>query len=179
VIAFYGRMSRQSYRFKRFLVAFWPERLKLRRLLDSSWLKDILSVRRRKAGESLPEGLLPTIGTGKLVYYRGSSQSRLHVADIFYDGDGLRGSSGLKPARRTLSRFRLKSEVFSSVDDLPCYAQLFGAVSFQLRKCRRKLARASSNEGGVNLQRCFRPGKCLPPSLAFKQQLGACYRERP
>lgn len=179
VIAFYGKMSHQSYRFKRFLVAFWPERLKLHKLLASSSLKDILSAHKPKAGESLPEGLSPIIETGKSAYYRGSSQSRPHVVGIFYDGGGMLMSSGLKPARRTLSRSRLRSEVFSFVDDLPCYAQRFSAVSFQLRKCRHKLARALSSEGRINLRRCFPPGISLALSLAFKQQLEACYREQP
>ena len=132
VIAFYGKMSRQSYRPKRLLVAFWPERLKLRKLLASSSLKDILSAHKPKAGESLPEGLSPIIETGKSVYYRGLSQSRPHVVGIFYDGSGTLVSNGLKPARRILSRSRLRSEAFLFVDDLPCYGQRFNEVPFQL-----------------------------------------------
>lgn len=178
-IAFYGRMSHLSYRFKRLLVVFWPERLKLRRSLASSLLKDILFVLKRKVVESFSERLSPIIGTGRLVYYRGLSQSRPLVVDIFYDGDGICGSNGLKPVRRTLSRSRLKSEVSSFVDDLPCYAQLSSAVSFQLRRCRHKLARASYSEGRINLRRYSLPGRYSAPSLAFKQQLEACYRERP
>jgi hypothetical protein len=179
VIAIYGKMSHRSYRFKRLLVAFWPERLKLRKLLASSSLKDILSAYKPKAGESLPEGLSPIIETGKSVYYRGLLQSRPHAVGIFYDNGGMLGPSGLKPARRSSSRSKLRLEVFSFVDDLPCYAQHFSAVSFQLRKCRHKLARALSSEGRTNLRRCFRPGRSLALSLAFKQQLEACYREQP
>lgn len=159
-------------------MAFWPERLKLRRLLASSSLKDILSAHKPRAGESLPEGLSPIIETGKPVHYRGLSQSRPHVVGIFYDGGGMLGPSGLKLARRTLSRSRLRSEVFSFVDDLPCYAQRFSAMSFQLRKCKHKLARALSSEGRINLRRCFPPGRSLALSLPFKQQLEACYREQ-
>jgi hypothetical protein len=142
VIAFYEKMSHRSHRFKRLPVDFWPERLKPHKLLASSSLKDILSAYKPKAGESLQEGLSPIIETGKSVYYRGLSQSRPHVVGVFYDGGGMLRSSGLKPARRTLSRSKLRSEVFSFVDDLPCYTRRFSAVSFQLRKFRHKLARA-------------------------------------
>ncbi len=179
VIAFYEKMSHRSYRSKRLLVDFWPERPKLPKLLASSSLKDILSAHKPKAGVSLPEGLSPTIETGKSVYYRGLLQSRPHVVGIFYDGGGMLGSSGFKPARRTLSRSRLRSEVFSFADDLPCYAQRFIAVSFRLRKCRHKLARALSSEGRINLRRCSPPGRSLALSLVFRQQLEACYREQP
>lgn len=172
-------MSHRSYRLKRWLVAFWLERLKLHKLLASSSLKGILSAHKPKAGESLPEELSPIIETGKSVYYHGLLQSRPHVVGISNDGGGLLGSSGLNPARRTLSSSRLRSEVYSLVDDLPCYAQRFGAVSCQLRVCRHKLVRALSSEGRINLRRCFPPGRSLAPSLAFKQQLEACYREQP
>ena len=160
-------------------MAFWPEKLKLRKLLAFNSLKDISSAYKPKAEESLPEGLSPIIETGKSVHYRGLSQSRPHVVGIFYDGGGMLGPSELKPARRALSRSRLRSEVFSFVDDLPCYVQRFGVASFQLRICRHKLARALSNEGRINLQKCFPPGGSLALSLAFKQQLEECYREQP
>src|ERR1700722_15381973 len=99
-------MKRPSYRLKRLLVDFWPERLKPRRSLAFSLLKDISSILRRRAVGSLPERLWPIIGTSKSVYYRGWSQSRPHVVDIFYGGDGIYGSNELKPVRRTLSRSR-------------------------------------------------------------------------
>jgi len=170
-------MNRPSYLSKRLLVAFWPEKLKRRRSLASSSPKDILFGHRHKAGASLPEEPSSIIEIGKLVYYHGLSHSRPHLADISYDGNGLLGSSGFKPARGTLSRSRLRLEVFSFGGVSLCYIQLFGAVSFRLRKCKRKLVLASSSESRINLRRRFPPGWCLALSLAFKQRPEAHFRE--
>jgi hypothetical protein len=70
-IAFYGRTSHQSYQFKRLLVGFWQERLRLRRSLASNWPKDISSAHKPKAGEFLPGELWLIIETSKLAYYHG------------------------------------------------------------------------------------------------------------
>jgi hypothetical protein len=149
-IAFCWKTSRLSYQFRHLLVAFSRERPRQRRPPASSWLKGILSVPRRKAGGFSFGVHFPIIGNSKTVFYHGLLHCRPHVALAFCDGGGMRGPDESKAALRMLLRFKRKLEEFWFGDASPGCAQLFSAVPFPSRKCRRKLVRASFNGSRIN-----------------------------